>query len=71
MSSLSAEQKSIEEFMGSKKNFFLIPDYQRPYSWEDEECLTLWNDLFAFVFPDNDYNCIPHVGYFFACFPCS
>lgn len=55
MSSLSAEQKSIEEFMGSKKNFFLIPDYQRPYSWEDEECFTLWNDLLSFIFPDNDY----------------
>ncbi len=55
MSSLSAEQKSIEEFMGSKRNFFLIPDYQRPYSWEDEECFTLWNDLLAFIFPDNDF----------------
>ena len=29
-------------------------DYQRPYAWEEKECQTLWDDIFAFAFPDND-----------------
>lgn len=32
----------------------MIPDYQRPYAWGEKECLTLWEDLFLFAFPDND-----------------
>ena len=32
----------------------MIPDYQRPYAWEEKECQTLWDDLFAFAFPDED-----------------
>jgi len=39
----------------NKKSDFLIPDYQRPYAWGEIECQTLWDDIFAFVFPDNDY----------------
>ncbi len=54
MSKLKADQKTIENFMGERKNFFLIPDYQRPYAWEDDECSTLWNDIFTFCFPDGD-----------------
>jgi uncharacterized protein with ParB-like and HNH nuclease domain len=38
-----------------KKSDFLIPDYQRPYAWEKEECQTLWDDIFSFAFPDNNY----------------
>lgn len=33
---------------------FLIPDYQRPYAWEDNECQTLWDDIFSFAFPENN-----------------
>ena len=32
----------------------MIPDYQRPYAWEEKECQTLWDDLFAFAFSDED-----------------
>ena len=38
-----------------KKANFLIPDYQRPYAWEEEQCQTLWEDIFTFAFPDEDY----------------
>jgi uncharacterized protein with ParB-like and HNH nuclease domain len=38
-----------------KKSDFLIPDYQRPYAWEEEQCQTLWDDIFTFAFPDNNY----------------
>ena len=34
----------------------MIPDYQRPYAWGEIECQTLWDDIFSFAFPDNDYS---------------
>ena len=54
MSKLNVDQKNIRDLFQSKKADFLIPDYQRPYAWTEEECQTLWNDLFSFAFPDND-----------------
>lgn len=55
MSKLSIDQKTIKELFSDKKADFLIPDYQRPYAWEDrKECQTLWDDLFSFAFPEND-----------------
>ena len=56
MSKLSVDQKTVMALLGDKKNIFLIPDYQRPYAWGRSECDTLWNDLFAFALPDNDYS---------------
>ena len=38
-----------------KKSDFLIPDYQRPYAWEEGQCQTLWDDIFSFAIPDNNY----------------
>jgi uncharacterized protein with ParB-like and HNH nuclease domain len=37
-----------------KKSDFLIPDYQRPYAWDETQCQTLWDDIFSFAFPDNN-----------------
>lgn len=54
MAKLIVEQKTILELFSDKNADFLIPDYQRPYAWEKEECQTLWDDIFAFAFPDND-----------------
>ena len=54
MSKLNVDQKTIGSLFSDKKSDFLIPDYQRPYAWEEDECRTLWNDLFTFAFPDND-----------------
>ena len=54
MSKLGIEQKTVKLLLGDNKADFLIPDYQRPYAWEEKECQTLWDDLFAFSFPDND-----------------
>lgn len=56
MSKLTIDQKTIKDLFSAKKTNFLIPDYQRPYAWTDVECGTLWNDIFAFAFPDNDYS---------------
>lgn len=54
MSKLGIDQKSVKLLLGDNKADFLIPDYQRPYAWEEKECQTLWDDIFAFAFPDND-----------------
>lgn len=54
MSKLGIEQKSVRALLGDNKADFLIPDYQRPYAWEEKECQTLWDDIFSFAFPDND-----------------
>ena len=35
---------------------FLIPDYQRPYAWGELECQTLWDDIFTFAIPDEDFS---------------
>lgn len=54
MSKLNVDQKTVKELFENKKADFLIPDYQRPYAWGESECLTLWEDIFSFAFPDND-----------------
>lgn len=49
---LNAEQKTISQILNDpNRPKFLIPDYQRPYSWEREQCETLWGDILSFAFP--------------------
>lgn len=54
MSKLNVDQKTIKLLFSDKKADFLIPDYQRPYAWEESQCQTLWDDIFTFAFPDNN-----------------
>lgn len=54
MANLTVEQRTVLELFQNKRTEFLIPDYQRPYAWGEEECQTLWDDIFTFAFPDND-----------------
>ena len=54
MSKLNVDQKTIKLLFSDKKSDFLIPDYQRPYAWDETHCQTLWDDIFSFAFPDND-----------------
>lgn len=54
MSKLNVDQKNIRLLLSDKKADFLIPDYQRPYAWSEEECQTLWEDIFTFAIPDDD-----------------
>lgn len=55
MSKLNVDQKTIFDLLSDKRADFLIPDYQRPYAWDEEQCQTLWDDIFVFSFPDNNY----------------
>ena len=56
MSKLNIDQKTVLELFSNKKTDFLIPDYQRPYAWGDDECQTLWEDLFLFSFPEEGFD---------------
>ncbi len=53
MSKLNVDQKTIKDLFQDKKADFLIPDYQRPYAWGENECQTLWDDIFSFAIPDD------------------
>jgi uncharacterized protein with ParB-like and HNH nuclease domain len=55
MSKLNVDQKTIMALFSDKKSDFLIPNYQRPYAWEEEHCQTLWDDIYNFAIPDNNY----------------
>lgn len=44
---LSVSKQSIKELL--QRNNFVIPYYQRPYSWEEDQCQTLWTDLLEFA----------------------
>jgi uncharacterized protein with ParB-like and HNH nuclease domain len=39
------ETKNIEKLFCDADSFYLIPNYQRPYSWGDDQIEQLWDDL--------------------------
>jgi len=46
VTSLRANKKSISTLLKEIKGHkFIIPDYQRPYKWEEDKCDVLWNDI--------------------------
>lgn len=49
MSKLNVDQKSIYELLSDRKADYIIPDYQRPYAWDEDNCQTLWDDIFSFA----------------------
>lgn len=51
MAQMKTEEKSVMEYL-SKGNF-IIPMYQRPYTWGEDECAQLWQDIVEF-FSDSD-----------------
>lgn len=59
MAELNVSRKNISKLfteMQGKK--FIIPDYQRPYKWDEEKCETLWNDITNFFIekkPNEEY----------------
>ena len=54
MSEIKIDKKTVYELFSEKRADFLIPDYQRPYAWEETECQTLWDDLKDFAIPNNN-----------------
>ena len=54
MSDLNISQKDIYSIFSERGVKFFIPDYQRPYSWEREQCETHWEDFKVFAIPNDD-----------------
>lgn len=46
MAEMRVERLSILDYLS--KNTFLIPMYQRPYTWGEDECGQLWEDIMNF-----------------------
>ena len=52
---LSTTQKTIEELLTGNRQY-QIPDFQRPYVWEEQQAIALVNDLLdAWRTNDGDY----------------
>lgn len=58
ISSISAEKLVVKEIFNDDF-LFTIPNYQRPYSWEEEHCLQLLDDLHSFAFRDEEFDELP------------
>lgn len=39
------DAKNIVKIFSDADSYYQIPDYQRPYSWGDEQVEQLWDDL--------------------------
>ncbi len=52
--SLSAEKRSIKELFYNDK-IYIVPSYQRPYIWGQEECLTMLGDISSAFNQNEDY----------------
>ena len=52
--SLNAEQKNLSNLFTGREQF-VIPSYQRPYSWEFDQCQKLYDDIVAAYNEKRDY----------------
>ena len=52
--SLTAEQKSVKNLFVNE-DIYVIPVYQRPYAWTNENCIQLYNDIADAYVDDSDY----------------
>ena len=50
MKAIQANPKPIRSIFGEYE--FVIPEFQRPYSWEEEHCSQLWDDISHFCQTD-------------------
>ncbi|RZK43380.1 MAG: DUF262 domain-containing protein [Pedobacter sp.] len=58
ISTISAEKLVVKDIF-CDDYLFTIPNYQRPYSWEEEHCTQLLDDLHTFAFKDDDFDDLP------------
>jgi len=53
--SLRAEQKSITNLFNSGEDVYVIPEYQRPYSWNKDTCYQFYSDITNAFLDGKDY----------------
>lgn len=51
---IEVHKQSVKQLLETgKDNPFIIPEYQRPYAWTEEQVITLFDDLWEFVSNQN------------------
>lgn len=58
---MQIESDTIDKFLTERKQQFIVPVYQRNYSWEKEQCEKLFQDLFEIVESEEEH----FIGTFF------
>ena len=53
--SLRAQQKSIMNLFNNGEDIYVIPEYQRPYSWNKDTCYQFYSDITSAFLQDKDY----------------
>lgn len=53
--SLRAEQKNITNLFNSGEDIYVIPEYQRPYSWNTDTCYQFFTDITNAFLDGKDY----------------
>jgi hypothetical protein len=48
-STMRAIQATPKEVRKIFSDSYIIPDFQRPYSWDIDQCETLWDDFISFL----------------------
>ena len=54
MNELQVGKESVKKILSEKSKNYLIPEYQRPYEWDEDKCKTLWDDILNFAMPENN-----------------
>jgi uncharacterized protein with ParB-like and HNH nuclease domain len=55
MAELNVSRKTISKlFVEMQNKRFIVPEYQRPYKWDEEKCEILWDDITNFHASKND-----------------
>ena len=44
---MNAAAQSLIGMITGTNSRFVIPVYQRPYSWDEDQCLQLWDDIIS------------------------
>lgn len=60
---MKADTISVLEFLGGSKRIFNIPVYQRNYSWKEEQCKKLFDDILKIKFQDKALHFIGTIVY--------
>lgn len=55
-SSFKAEERSVSDILGRADKEYVVPKYQREYSWGDRQIQSFLDDLFSHVIKDNCEN---------------
>ena len=65
---IEVNKQSVKEFLATgKNNPFVIPEYQRPYAWEEEHIRTLFDDLWEFSLTIDSESNRNQPSYFLGC----